>query len=231
MIAGVNAQYNVAAPNSLPTQIAAYQRRKMYRAFLELGVAPEDTILDVGATSDQTYDHSNYLELWYPHNSRITALGKDKAASFLETACPGVHYVSGDGCSLPFDDRSFDWVHSSAVLEHVGDTARQIAFVREAWRVACKGVFVTTPNRWFPVEIHTVLPLVHWLPKRAFQRLLTKMGRDFFASDANLNLLSAHELRLIAATVGSRNHYVTGVRLGGLISNLLLIMRHDGPSI
>ncbi len=29
-----------------------------------------------------------------------------------------------------------------------------------------KGLFVTTPNRWFPIEFHTVLPLVHWLPKR-----------------------------------------------------------------
>ena len=25
---------------------------------------------------------------------------------------------------------------------------------------------MTTPNRWFPVEVHTRLPLVHWLPDR-----------------------------------------------------------------
>ena len=25
-------------------------------------------------------------------------------------------------------------------------------------------MFLTTPNRWFPIEVHTRLPLVHWLP-------------------------------------------------------------------
>ena len=35
----------------------------------------------------------------------------------------------------------------------------------EALRVAPRA-FVTTPNRWFPIEVHTRLPLVHWLPER-----------------------------------------------------------------
>jgi hypothetical protein len=36
--------------------------------------------------------------------------------------------------------------------------------VAEALRVA-RRAFVTTPNRWFPIEVHTLLPLVHWLPE------------------------------------------------------------------
>jgi hypothetical protein len=55
-------------------------------------------------------------------------------------------------------------VHSNAVIEHVGGTERQAAFVREAVRVGGR-VFVTTPNRWFPVEDHTRLPFVHRLPE------------------------------------------------------------------
>ena len=27
-------------------------------------------------------------------------------------------------------------------------------------------VFVTTPNRWFPLEVHSLLPFAHWLPRR-----------------------------------------------------------------
>ena len=59
----VNAQYNVAAPGSLPVRIAEYQRKKMFEEFMQrMDIAPGDTILDVGVTSDRSYDHSNYLE-------------------------------------------------------------------------------------------------------------------------------------------------------------------------
>ena len=55
---------------------------------------------------------------------------------------------------------------SNAVIEHVGGRAEQRRFVDESLRVAPRA-FVTTPNRWFPVEVHTRLPLVHWLPDAA----------------------------------------------------------------
>ena len=76
---------------------------------------------------------------------------------------PGSPTSQGDACALPFPDGAFDVVHSNAVIEHVGGRERQEAFVREALRVG-RRVFLTTPNRWFPIEVHTRLPLVHWLP-------------------------------------------------------------------
>jgi hypothetical protein len=47
----------------------------------------------------------------------------------------------------------------------------QRAFVHELCRVA-KRVYVTTPNRWFPIEVHTLLPFVHWLPAAPRRRVL-----------------------------------------------------------
>jgi hypothetical protein len=225
-----NAQYNVAAPGSLSVKIAGYQRQKMFEAFLTMGITTSDTILDVGVTSDRSYDHSNYLEAWYPHKSTITALGLDEGAVFLRQTFPGVRYVKGDGRALPFADNSFDYVHSSAVLEHVGNAFQQMAFIAEARRVARKGVFLTTPNRWYPIEFHTILPLLHWLPRRIFRRTLVMMGRDFFASEQNLNLLSARQLRCMAKYIGFLDDYrVRGVRLAGLVSNLLFILEKKPP--
>jgi ubiquinone/menaquinone biosynthesis C-methylase UbiE len=105
-----NAQYNVAAPGSLPVRIATRQRRVMFDASVrEVGPGPSDSVLDVGVTSDRTYDHSNYLEAWYPHKASITAVGIDDA-TFLEDLYPGVRFVRADGRNLPFDDNSFDHV-------------------------------------------------------------------------------------------------------------------------
>src|SRR4249920_668803 len=92
--AGVNAQYNVARPGSLPVRLAHYQRRKMFAAFLEAAQpADTDTLLDIGATSDRSYDHSNYLVAWYPHKSQITAACIDEGAQFLESLYPGVTFA------------------------------------------------------------------------------------------------------------------------------------------
>ena len=223
----VNAQYNVAAPNSLPVRIAAHQRRKMFAAFLaDSRVEEHHTILDVGATSDRSYDHSNYLIAWYQHKTRLTAVGLDDAG-FLEEVYPGVRFVRGDGRALPFPDKAFDYVHSSAVLEHVGGTAKQAAFLRELARVARRGIFVTTPNRWFPVEFHTVLPLIHWLPKPVFRGLLRAMGKGFFADEDNLNLLTASELRDLATKIGLQKFCVASVGLGGWPTNLLLSAHYE----
>jgi ubiquinone/menaquinone biosynthesis C-methylase UbiE len=221
----VNAQYNIAGPESLAARIAGHQRQKMFKAFLAVGVTAADTILDVGVTSDRSYQHSNYLEAWYPHKSKITAVGVDEGAAFLRGTYPGVQYVKADGRSLPFADDSFDYVHASAVLEHVGSASQQLSFIAEVRRVARKGVFLTTPNRWYPIEFHTILPIVHWLPRRMFRRLMVLLGKEFFSDEQNLNLLSARQLRGMVKCIGCGDDYhIEGVRLTGLVSNILLIL-------
>ena len=74
--------------------------------------------------------------------------------------------MRADGRDLPFADGEFDLGFSNAVVEHVaGGREGQRRFVHELCRVS-GSVFVTTPNRWFPLEVHTLLPFVHWLPGR-----------------------------------------------------------------
>jgi hypothetical protein len=222
-MATVNSQYNVARPDSFAVRIAAHQRRKMFSAFIRAsGITTNATVVDIGVTSDRSYSHSNYLEAWYPHKSRITAVGLDDA-SFLEEQYAGLKYVRADGRDLPFENGSFDYAHSSAVLEHVGNRAMQVRFLSEVWRVARKGIFVTTPNRWFPVEFHTMLPLVHWLPPPLFRKLLINTHREFFAAEENLNLLSPGSFADAARAAGLDRFRIASVGLLGWPTNLLLM--------
>jgi SAM-dependent methyltransferase len=225
----LNAQYNLAAPDGLPARIAAYQRRKMFRAFIDFArPSAADTVLDIGATSDRSYGHSNYFEAWYPYKPNVTAIGLDDA-SFLVAVYPGLRFVRGDGRALPFGDGSFDYVHSSAVLEHVGGRERQHRFVSEAWRVCRKGILITTPNRWFPLEFHTVLPLLHWLPPGLYRTVLGRLGQPFFAREDNLNLLSRGALDDLAVSAGIRKQVIASVALLGWSTNLLLMARRSPP--
>ena len=58
----------------------------------------------------------------------------------------------------------------------------------------CSQAWLTTPNRWYPVDFHTLLPLLHWLPRPWHRALLRWLGQDFYAQPHNLHLLSRGEV-------------------------------------
>ena len=152
----------------LTDAISLRSRRRKLGLFMEtIRPTPETTVLDVGADElgfgeDAGCGTLNFFEEHYPWPERITALGLHPGERF-RARYPAVTYVRGDALDLPFEDGAFDVVFSNAVIEHVGGREAQRRFVEETLRVA-RRAFVTTPNRWFPVEVHTRLPLVHWLP-------------------------------------------------------------------
>jgi SAM-dependent methyltransferase len=156
------------------SRVSLRSRERKLRLFLDLmAPGPETTVVDVGVT-DAPFgagSSDNFFEALYPWPERITAVGHTELDRF-ETAFPAVTTVRADGRSLPFADGAFDLGFSNAVVEHVaGGREGQRAFVHELCRVAGR-VFVTTPNRWFPLEVHTLLPFVHWLPPGPRSRVL-----------------------------------------------------------
>ena len=169
--------------------ISLRSRKQKLRLFLdELRPSAATSVLDVGADELGFGDGDgcatmNFFEESYPWPERITALGLHDGEGF-RARYPDIPYIQGDACALPFADGAFDVVFSNAVIEHVGGRARQRQFVSEALRVG-RRVFITTPNRRFPVEVHTRLPLVHWLPDVVSHRVYRASGKEF-ATDVHL---------------------------------------------
>jgi len=143
------------------------ERERKLQLFLDLlQPGPETTVVDVGVT-DAPFgagSTNNFFEARYPWPGQITAVGQTELDRFA-AAFPHVRAVRADGRELPFGNAEFDLGFSNAVVEHVaGGRDGQRQFVHELCRVS-RRVFVTTPNRHFPLEVHTLLPFVHWLPK------------------------------------------------------------------
>lgn len=156
------------------SRVSMRSREGKLQLFLDLlEPGPETTVVDVGITDAPFGAGStdNFFEALYPWPERITGVGQTGLERF-SAAFPRVRAVRADGRDLPFCDGEFDIGFSNAVVEHVaGGREGQRRFVHELCRVA-ERVFVTTPNRFFPLEVHTLLPFLHWLPKGPRDRLL-----------------------------------------------------------
>lgn len=156
--------------------------------FLELlRVSPKTRVLDIGGTE------FNWSLLDWQPDVTILNLSKGEGSSSLK-------FIVADGCNTGLKDNDFDIVFSNSVIEHVGDKKRQQAFARECRRCGI-GFYVQTPNKWFPIDPHTLMPFIHWLPKSLYlklmwisPRLLVSRPSDSEIDDfVNLKMLSKKE--------------------------------------
>jgi hypothetical protein len=95
--------------------------------------------------------------------------------------------VTADACRLPFAGKSFDIVFSNAVIEHV-PLALQPKMAEEIMRVG-RSWFITTPNFWYPMEMHHKIPLFQFMP-RSVQRKI-QLRYHTWPESETIQLLSA----------------------------------------
>ena len=214
--------------SGIQARVSYRARRRMFEVWrAAAGDLRGASVLDVGATPDRERLDSNCMLPWFAEAGlQVTLYSPEDIASlgelfpFARILAPGVPALR-----LPVADATYDWVSSSAVIEHVGSEAEQVAFLGECGRVARRGVFLTCPNRWHWLEFHTKLPLLHWLPRRAHRAVLRTLGLGVWARESHLRLLGPRELaRLAGLALGPR--WAIGVRsiwTLGMPSNLLLL--------
>lgn len=211
--------YQHAGSLPLVRRISFLARRRLCRLFLDvMRPGPTDRVLDVGV-SDEVNVESNMLEQVYPYQDKLTCASLTDGES-IRRAYPAVQHAQVTPHQpLPFADNSFDIVYSNAVLEHAGSAAQQRYFLAELCRVARRR-FVAVPNRLFPVEHHTCLPVIHYLPKTTFRKMLRGTRYDVWSHEENLNYVSAGALRELWPAESPVIAY-SGIGFGPFRSNLV----------
>ncbi|NCU44414.1 class I SAM-dependent methyltransferase [Candidatus Falkowbacteria bacterium] len=206
---------------SLAYRISAYNRQRKWRIFQALIQPTASTsILDVGF-SDQEYSATdNFLEKNYSHPEMITALGTDEPSEFTGRY-PLVKAVRYDGKTFPWTDQSFDLCWSNAVIEHVGSRADQLMFIKEIKRVS-RQAFITTPNRYFPIEVHTRTPLLHFLPKPLFDGYLRLIGKKWAAGNY-MNLLSLAEIKELLRLAKIKDYRIIKNKFLGFTLDFIIV--------
>ena len=207
--------------NKLFDFVVFHHRKKMYKTiFYDLDTNINYKLLDIGSTSD-TGKSSNAFLYFFP-NDKIVSVSDQEISFETKKKFPNVDFRQGDGRALEFMDAEFDLVFSNAVLEHVGAYKNIEKFITEANRVSKSKVILITPNRWFPLETHTKILFLHWLPMKIFRRLLMILGLKFFAAEENLNLLTPRDVKKIMTATGIQNYKIENLRFFGIPSNILI---------
>jgi SAM-dependent methyltransferase len=210
-------------------RLANKARTDIYQIFLDqIRPTSSSSILDVGVSvaednPGETSALENVLEHLYPYPTNIKMLGVHDGA-FLEERYPGTKYVRYDPAGpFPFGDEEFDVCYCNAVIEHVGRPESRRRFVRELLRVG-KKVFLATPNRWYPVDFHKMIPFLHWLPQDWYRAMLGMMGDTFYSQEENLNLMTKRDLALFFGEAGVPFKIIP-YRFMGFVSNLLVVAK------
>jgi ubiquinone/menaquinone biosynthesis C-methylase UbiE len=113
-------------------------------------------ILDIGGTED----YWNSMGLHLGNNIEIVLLNLYK----IEVKGAGFSSIKGDACNLEgMADKSFDFVFSNSVIEHLFSIQNQQKMANEVMRVG-KSYYIQTPNKFFPIEPHWVFPFFQFLP-------------------------------------------------------------------
>ena len=117
---------------------------------------------------------------------------------------------------------SSDIVVSNATIEHVGNEENQLMMIKNIIKLSKKIFIIITPNRWYPIDFHTKIPFIHWLPKKIHRNFLNLIGLSFFSEEKNLNLLNEKDFNNFMKNFNFK-YKILNVKLFNIKSNLILI--------
>ncbi len=182
-----------------------------------------NSLLDIGTTEENELKSSNFFVNKFAHIKEKKSISdqniKDSIFSKILKKS-----ITTDFQNEEIEDFKSDLVISSATIEHVGSYENQLKMITNIAALSKRYFFITTPNRFFPIDFHTKLPLIHMFPKSLHRKILLVLGLKDFAKEENLNLLDKTTINKLIKDQQNIKFEIKifNVKLFGLTSNLLI---------
>ena len=182
-----------------------------------------ESFLDVGTTEENELESSNYFvknfdKIKIKNSISDQEIKNNNFNKFLRKS------ITSEFLETEIENYKSDLVISSATIEHVGSYENQIKMLENIIKLTNKYFFITTPNRFFPIDFHTKLPIIHMLPKKIHRKILRFINLKEYAKEENLNLLDENTVNKLINTQQNVTFKIRifKVKLFGLTSNLLI---------
>ena len=191
----------------------------------KINVSKIQSLLDIGTTEDSSADSSNIFCKMLNNIKIHKSVSNQKITNKRFKRCIKKSITSKFSKETIKTFKS-DLIISSATIEHVGSFKNQIAKVKNMISLSEKYFIITTPNRFYPIELHTKFLFLHWLPKSLFRKILRFFNMNYFAEEKNLNLLSKSDLKKILNIFSRKIDYkIYNIYFLGFVSNFLVICK------
>jgi Methyltransferase domain len=145
-------------------------RERRFRLFETLSgrLARPLSIIDIGGTTE-FWERCGWADR---EDVTITLVNLAEQEQRYANITPTV----GDATDLSeHPDDGFDIAFSNSVIEHLFTFDAQAKMAAEVRRVAT-AFWIQTPNFWFPIEPHFLVPAWHWLPESTRVAILQRRG-------------------------------------------------------
>ena len=200
------------------------KRNEMFELFKnKLSKISVNSFLDIGTTEESRLKSSNFLV------KKFDQIKIKKSISDQDIDKKNFNHILKKSITSNFENRELalfksDLVISSATIEHVGSFENQKKMIENIIGLTNKIFFITTPYRFYPIDFHTKIPIIHMLPKKIHRSILNILKLDDFAKEENLNLLDITDIKELLKSINSRNFKIKilNVKLFGIISNLII---------
>jgi SAM-dependent methyltransferase len=144
---------NVNDTNSLSNKF----RRKRFYLFNQLIKKHKSPvkIIDLGGTQE-FWENMGLVS----DNVDVTIINVDT----ITVRYPNFRFIQMDVKNLNvFKDKEFDIVFSNSLIEHVGDFSEKKQIANQILRIG-ESIFIQTPNYYFPLEPHFLVPFFQFFP-------------------------------------------------------------------